>query len=349
MEEKRGKIQTTAPTIRDVAKLAEVSPAIVSRLLNHDDALSVKDETRKRVYEAAKQLNYRPHFIARTLRTRKSGMIGLMVVDFSNPFIAEVIRGIQNVISRSGRYCFLCETLDDSKRELEIIRQMYDRQVDGIILATVKENDPVIDLLRELNIKYTLATRTVPGLEAPSVVFNSVQSTTAAMEHLFSLGHRRIGYILGHEHSASGKMRLRVYRTLLEQHNVPYREEYIQKSEYFADMGYQAMERLLELEEPPTAVITCNDVVALSAMKAIRKKGLRIPEDFSVIGYNNIDVSSLVHPALTTIETPALALGEKAAEMLIQLIEDKPIQQRYVVMGTQLIIRESTGPHSEWK
>lgn len=336
-EKKNGKV-----TLKDVARRAGVSPAIVSRIMNNDPTLMIKDETRQKVLQSVKELAYTPNSIARNLRMQKSGMIGLMIVDISNPFIGEVIRGVQEVVEQSGRFCFLCESRDDPQREAMLIQKMYERQLDGMIICTLKNNDPIISLLEQLNIRYVAATRTVPGLKAPSVTFNHDKSIHLAMEHLIDLGHKKIGYIYGHMYTYSGVTRAAAYKEMLKQNGLPFRRGYMVESHYFAQDGYLAMQKLMNQKERPTAVIACNDVVAISAIRAAKEAGLSIPGDLSIIGYNNIDVSAIVEPNLTTIDTPAYALGVQAAKMLINSINGFPMDESQVVLDTRLIRREST-------
>lgn len=338
--QKSGKV-----TLKDVARNAGVSPAVVSRVMNNDPSLMVKEETRQNVLKAVRDLSYTPNTIARSLRIQKSGVIGLMIVDVSNPFIGEVIRGVQEVVEQSGRFCFLCESRDDSQREAKLVQRMYDQQVEGMIVCTLKNDDPIIELLDRLDVKYVAATRTVPGLTAPAITFNHDKSIHLAMEHLIDLGHTRIGYIYGHMYTHSGVTRAAAYKAMLKQHGLPLRKEYLVESHYFAQDGYLAMQKLMQLPEPPTAIIACNDVVALSAIKAAKEAGLDIPGDLSIIGYNNIDVSAIVHPALTTIDTPAYALGMQAAKTLLNLIDGYPVDEMNVVLDTRLVERESTAPY----
>lgn len=328
----------------EVAEYAGVSAAVVSRVLNNDETLSIREDTRKRVLDAVKVLSYTPNPHARSLKTERSYMVGLMVVDIANPFAGQLIRGVQSVLNDMGITCFLSESQDDSKKEQELLEEMYNRQVDGVILATLKLDDPILPLVKSLGLKCVAATRTVPDIEYPSIMFDHEKSIRISLDYLMSLGHTKIGYIMGHMRSFSGQMRMKIYKEIMEENGLLINDGYLVQSNYFAEGGYDAMWQLMKLPDPPTAVIACNDVVAINAIRAAHTLGVSVPGDVSIIGYNNIGFSSMVYPALTTIDTPSFEIGKRAAKMMVASIEGRPIHPKNVIVDTHLVIRDSTAP-----
>lgn len=329
-------------TIKEVASLAGVSPAVVSRVINNDSSLLIKDETRKKVLRAVNKLQYKPDFLARGLRTKKSGMIGLMLIDFTNPFAGQLIRGAQEALVPSGKFCMTCETKEEESVSKQWIELLQERQVEGLIIATVKESDSIISLLEKYNFKYVMATRRAQNSKAPSVLYDTYKGMTLAMEHLIQLGHTRIAHITGHLKTTPGELRIKAYLDSLASHGLPIRDEYIVQANFLANSGGDAMNKLLYLKEKPTAVVACNDAVAISAIQSIKEAGLIIPRDISIVGFHNIPYSTYVDPPLTTIDTRTADVGYEAAKVLIDMINGKKPETPEKMIDVDFIIRSST-------
>jgi DNA-binding LacI/PurR family transcriptional regulator len=338
------KVKQQKSTIKEVASLAGVSPAVVSRVINNDSSLLIRDETRNNVLQAVKKLQYKPDFLARGLRTNKSGMIGLMLIDYTNPFAGQLIRGAQDALVQSGMFCMTCETKEEESVSKKWIELLQERRVEGLIIATVKESDPIIDLLEKYNFKYVMATRRAHNSKAPSVLYDTYQGMTLAMEHLIELGHTRIAHITGHLKTTPGELRIKAYSDAHKEHGLTVRQEYVVQANFLANSGGDAMANLLKLKEIPTAVVACNDAVAISAIQSIKEFGLKIPRDISIVGFHNIPYSLYVDPPLTTIDTHTSEIGNRAAGILLDLIQGKEPGFPNQIINVDFINRSSTGP-----
>jgi DNA-binding LacI/PurR family transcriptional regulator len=332
--------------MKDIAKICGVSPAIVSRVLNNDPKLTIRSDTRESVLKTVKEIQYTPNYMASGLRTKKTGLIGLMLVDFTNPFSGQLIRGTQDALSDSGILCMACETKEQPDLGIKWIEHLYERRIDGLIIATLKEEDTTIELLEKLQIKYVMASRVAMNSSAPSVSCDTYEGMCLAMRHLIELGHTRIAYIEGHVKTGPGAQRKNAYLNTLKQFSLPFHDYYIIEANYSTESGGSAMWELLKLDKIPSAVIACNDAVAISALQAIGNANLKVPDDISIIGFHNISYSSTVNPPLTTIDTKTYEVGYKAAHMLIDLINGKELENRQEKIGVVLIRRSSTAPLS---
>lgn len=331
--------------IKDVAISAGVSPAIVSRVMNNDPTLVIRDETRKNVLRIATKLMYKPSYLARGLRKNRSGLVGIMLVDFANPFSSELYRAAQETLINNDIMCVFCETREKQDTSSILVKLLNDRQVEGLIIGTVKQKDPIINLLEELDIKYVMASRSSDNSTAPSVQCDFYKGMCLAMDHLIKLGHTHIAHISGHMETTPGLLRMKGYIDSLKKYGIPLREEYIVQADFFYESGGKAMSKLLMLKEIPSAVVGCNDVVAISALKAIQESGLTVPDDISVVGFHNIMYSNIITPSLTTVDTGTYETGRKAAEILIDLINGKEILNKNVLVDANLIVRSSTAPY----
>ena len=295
-------------TIKDVAREAEVNPSVVSRVLNKDSTLKVREETRERVWEAAEKLNYRPNRTAKMLRTKKSRMIAVLISKFSDLYFTTVLEGIVRVAEERGYIISVFSTEEDRKKGSEYIETVYEYGMDGAILASSYVEEETLQQL-----KYS---------SVPMVML------------LFS---------------RSGLKRFEGYRKGLYENGIPYRVEYVQESDQTEKGGYRAMMCLLELEDPPTAVFAFNDTVAYGAMSAVWDKGLRIPEDISVVGYDNTILAGHMHPRLTTVDGRMKDMGVLGAKMLIDVIEGKEeidnqkMTESDIMIQPLFVVRESTG------
>jgi len=328
-------------TIRDVAQRAQVTPAIVSRVINSDKTLNIKDETRANVLEAIKALNYVPNSVARSLRTQTSNTIGVLISDIANPFYTEIVKGIQSAAAENGYTIVLCDTTDSSEVEKKHIEKLRSQFVDGIILASSYVEDDVISMLEDFNIKYVLVNRGSGDSSAPYVKSDDTEGIAEAMKYLLEKGHRRIAHLAGPLYAETSIRRLSSYRKALYAADIPYNSQYVVETMFDEQSGYEACNTLLKLEDRPTAICAANDMTAIGAMRAIKEAGLSVPEDISIIGYNDIWVASKVSPALTTVRCNMDEMGKKALKILMELIKGTPMVEHKVVLPTKLIKRES--------
>lgn len=329
-------------TIDEIAKLAGVSKTTVSRVLNNKP--DVKPETREIIMSLISKYDFQPNAFAKAISLKKSQTIGLIIpyeadYIFSNPFYAEVMRGISTEIDKHGYYLLLCYTHEDNY--IDIYKQ---KRVDGYILMSPgRYHKDIVKLLKEVNAPF-VATAKVPGERNVLYVdVNNYLGAVLAVEYLISLGHKRIGFIInGPQILASSQERLKGYRTILSKHGIEYDKEIVKIGDTSVKSGYTAMKQLLELGDSLTAVFVANDMMAIGAIKAIKEEGKNIPNDISVIGFDDIPLAEVIDPPLTTVRQPAFEKGEKAAKLLIKMIEQKE-KIKSEVLRVELIVRNSTG------
>lgn len=325
-------------TISDVAKLANVSTATVSRVLSNSG--NVKKETTEKVLEAIQKLNYQPNVLARQLRKLETKTILVVVPDITNTFFSKILRGIERVAIENDYEVLLGDTGNDVERErgyLDILRQ---KKADGMILLTARlESHLLEEMAGEFPV--VLACEYLEGSTIPTVSIDNISSARKATEYLINLGHRRIGFISGPLNVILSRDRLKGFRQAMAQHNIPIESFLVQEGDFSFESGYNMMMKFLALDQPPTAVFAANDEMAIGAIKAIKSKGLHVPDDISVVGFDDIKFASIYEPALTTISQPMFEIGKKAMELLIKLINKDQLEKNQYILEDQLVIRET--------
>ena len=335
------------PSITDVAKHAGVSRTTVSYVLNNVTDIHISEQTRQRVLESARELDYHPNAIARSLARKKTLTLGLVLCANldrlnSDAFLPGVIYGIGSITAPAG-FRLLVEVVDDVSRPDSYISLIREFHSDGIILAGVRPEDHHLHKLNADDFPVVLWGK-LPDSTLPFVDVDNVSAARMAVEHLIGLGHTRIACITNalptSAHEASD--RLYGYRTALEAHGLVYDETLVRYGDYQERSGFEAMRSLLELSERPTAVFVASDVVALGALSAARTAGLNVPNDLAVVGFDDIQLSQYVVPPLTTVRVPAHEIGATSAQMLLNLIQNghRPAS---VFLETELVVRESCG------
>ncbi len=327
------------PTIKDVARLVGVHPSTVSRVIN--DHPRISERTRNKVLFAIKKLGYTPDAIARGLKLKKTYTLGVLIPDITNPFFAEIARGVEDAANKNGFNVILCNTDDKLKKERTYLDILKERRVDGLILGTAHIKDKSILELEKKKFPYILISRNIEKLSKNCIIIDDVKGGIMATEYLIKLGHRRIAHITGPLKTRSALNRLKGYKLTLKEYEIEYKDELVGEGDFRIKGGYQVMKRFLKLTEPPTAIFAANDLLALGAMQTIQKKNFHIPEDFSVIGFNDIKLASFIYPPLTTIRQPMLEMGASSVKMLIKIIEEGEFNQRKLMLKPELIIRES--------
>ena len=335
------------PTIRDVAKLAGVTPAVVSRVFNNDENLNIKAETRANVLDAIKRLEYKPNIVARSLRTHSMNTIGMLIADIINPFYSQMIKGVQEEAKKAGYGLILCDTNDDPLSEKRYIETLHAQFVDGVILGSSYIEDDVVELIEGLGMNSVMVNRGSLNSSAPYVKTNEVEGMILAVNHLIRLGHTKIAYICGPLYVETAARRLTGYRKALKNAGIAYNPKHVIEATFDEESGYKACKELLKTNDRPTAICTGNDLMAIGAMRVIKEAGLRIPEDISLVGYNNIWVTSLLSPPLTTVEAPLSEIGREAFKVLLGLITSNKNINYHVTLPNKLIVRESTARPSE--
>jgi LacI family transcriptional regulator len=331
-----------AATIHDVAREAGVSASTVSRVLN--GSAPVNEEKRRRVLRAVEKLNYRPNALARSLKKKRTHSIGLIVPDITNPFFAEVAKGVEDVAREYGYTVILCNSENDPARERTYLNVLQEKQVDGVIFVTAGANEGDRVGRLERGIPVVMLDREIPGIPADAVLVDNEEGAYEAAKHLLALGHRRIGIITGPLLLSTAEERLEGYKKAMREAGVPVKPRLVKDGGFTFQGGYAAMHQLLEGgNDLPSAVLASSDIMALGAMKAAEERGLRIPQDLALVGFDDIMVASLVKPALTTIAQPKRQMGQLAVEMIVERLERGRRRAKRVLLRPKLVVRESCG------
>jgi LacI family transcriptional regulator len=335
-------VSSTRPiTLKQLAARAGVHPSTVSRVVNNDPVLRVSAETRARIEALLEETDYRPDVVARSLRLKQTFVLAMIIPDITNPLFADIFMGIEAVAGERGYGVILANTGGSAERERDHLRSLQARRVDGLILASVSLRDPSVSWLREQGIKHVLVNR-YSGQRDPFVGADDFAGGMMATRHLVSLGHRRIAHLAGSPGVSTAVQRRRGYLAALQEAGLALEPDLVVESGYLEDTGRRAMERLLELPARPTAVFAVNDMAAMGAHAAILERGLRIPEDVAIVGYNDVPLASRLAPALTTLRVPVREFGRISAQMLIDQINADRALSRRVVLQPELVIRGST-------
>ncbi|MXY77239.1 MAG: LacI family transcriptional regulator [Acidimicrobiia bacterium] len=328
------------PTIFDVAQEAGVSVSTVSRHLRGDRVRAAE-----RISRAVAQLRYRPSPAAQSLKSGKTGAVALVVPDITNPFFAAVVRGAESITAQGGHTIFLANTDESDTREAEVVEDLLTR-VDGMLLAPASEDNPSPQRLADAGVPTVLIDREAPSTgRFDTVLIDNHGGARSAVEHLLSNGHERIATIAGTVDSTPGRFRLEGYRAALDAHSIELPPEFVQPGGFKEHGGYQSMLRLLALPDPPTAVFVANNTMTIGALRAIKDIGVRIPDDLSVVGFDDHPFSEILDPPLTVIDRPMEEQGALAMRMLLsRMRNDSSRESRRVVLDVRLIERASCGP-----
>lgn len=333
-------------TSQDVADMAGVSRTTVSFVLNNVKRYAIHPETAARVRKAARELNYVPNASARALASQQATAIGLMMTRSpeyiaTDPFLPQILGGLMDV-AKQNKLGLLVEWVEPGQELNTYLKLARARQIDGFIIMTPREDDTGLKALVEAEVP-AVVMGYVPGLDMHSVDVDNVQAAKAAVEHLIELGHERIACISNAAKPyTSANQRYEGYKAALTDAGIAFDERLVRFADFSSQSGYDCMKALLEENADITGVFVASDSVAFGAMAAIRDAGLRIPEDISIVGFDDIPMASYVTPGLTTIQLPAKEIAEQSCHLLMQLMQGDFCQERIVTLPTQLIVRQST-------
>ena len=330
-------------TIKKVCQLAGVSTASVSRALKNPEM--VNEKTRERIFKAIAEAGYRPNVLASSIKTGKSNSLVVLVPNLSNSFFSKIIQGIEQAAQESGYSVLLGDTQGESKREHEYAGMVLSNRADGLIHLDhsfpFSENDAL--LAEQLPI-VSVCERIVAGKKYPVVELDNYSACRALANHLTSYGHKRFGVITGQFESQIYRDRLGGIKSVLAEEGIILDDSLVVGGEYSYESGEQGARELLNHADKPTAIFCFNDDIAIGAIHEIKKQGLRVPEDISVVGFDNIKVSAYIDPPLTTIDQPAYEMGRKAVEVVLQQINNKPLARDREIVQFRLLERASSGP-----
>jgi LacI family repressor for deo operon, udp, cdd, tsx, nupC, and nupG len=335
---------TRRPKIKDIAERLGVSPATVSRALA--DTGLVAEPTLSRIREAASALNYRPNVSARNLRTRRSRAVLLVVRDIGNPFYLEVMKGVEAAAREAGYAVLMGNAENDPDREAEYFAMLRDGNADGMVLMTGKLPSSRFRLDR---LPVVVALERIEGASFPHVEIDNEAAARDAVRHLISLGHRRIAHIAGPPAEPMAVRRRDGYRRAMAEAGLPVPQGYEQAGDYLLQGGRDGCRALLARPDRPTAIFCANDESAFGVIHELRRSGLDVPRDVSVVGFDDIYLSQAIYPPLTTVSQPRAEIGRMAMTVLLDLIAGGEPPKTPVMMPTTLMLRESTAPAKQFE
>lgn len=323
--------------ISDVAKRAGVSSASVSRHMSGG-----KVGGAERIAAAIKDLNYRPNQLARGLRSGRHSCVGVIVPDITNPLFAALVDGVESVFAADNIRVLLANSKEDPAHEAALVDDLVSR-TDGLILIPPIETDPVLEQLALARVPVVLVDRVLSiGPDVDFVVVDNRQGAKLAAEHLILLGHTDIAVISGPLSSFPGRERHEAFLQTLAEHGQPARPEHVRLSDFRVDGGYTSMASLLDEQIPPTAVFCANNLTSIGALRLLRDRAVVIPDQMSLVGFDDLDFSELLDPPLTVIDRATFALGSNAAELLRARLADPERQQQHLTLPVRLVVRGST-------
>ncbi|MCM3537815.1 LacI family DNA-binding transcriptional regulator [Priestia endophytica] len=325
-------------TIRSVAEEAGVSIGTVSKVIN--DSGKISEKTRKKVFQAMQKLNYKPDAAAASLRGKRTKLIGLLVPDISNPFYAGIARSIEDRSHEVGLNVMLCSTDNNTEKEKNYLALLTSQRVDGLVVASAFRSTVLLQETIEQGIPSVLIASEIPQLSINTVTVDDYKGGYLATSHLLDLGHKDIAII--YENVRSNEPRLAAYRDSMREAGIDVKPEYIMKTEATILKGYECAKKLLLLEEKPTAIFACNDLLAAGVIQAAKELELDLPRELSVVGFDNTVLSTTTAPMLTTVSQPIKQMGAKVVNLLLQEMEESKGYKERLLMAPELIVRQST-------
>ncbi len=334
------------PTIKDIARIAKVSTTAVSMVLR--DHGRVSQETRKRILHIAAEMHYLPNYVARSLVMKRSQTIGLIITTIMNPFYPELAKGIEDKAMELGYNIILCSTNYDLKLEKHYIDMLRSKGVDGIIFSSVEMKDPNIKPLIEDNFPFILVNRIINNRslnkKVDFICLDNLSGGYMAMEHLYKLGHRRIGIIAGDLNTSTAAERINGAKKLLADKGLEFDPDLLLVCNFSKELAYHATKKFLSMKTPPSAIFAGNDYMALGAREAVLDSNLKVPEDVGLIGFDDIAFSSLKGVEITTVRQKKYDMGTLAVEILASRIEKGNLQKvNQIILEPEIVIRSSCG------
>lgn len=332
-------------TLRDIARLAEVHPGTASRALSDDEKLKklVNPETAARVQRIAKEMNYNPDPAARSLKTRRSHSVGVLIPDITNPLFPPIIRGIEDCLGENGFVVLLGNTDDDSKRERMLLDGMLSRRVDAMILATAKrDHDVVVDIVAQ-DLPVVLVNRVLDNHAIPSVATDDMAGIRMAVNHLVGLGHTKIAHLAGPQEFSTGANRIKSFYLTMNSAGIEVEPNMVSYAESFSQAeGAKRCRELMAAFPEVTAIVAANDMLAIGCYQAFEEAGIRCPEDISIVGFNDAPFSDKISPPLTSITFPHYQVGFEAAKLAVERIQNPNSATKVLFLPPELVVRKST-------
>ena len=326
-------------TLADIAKLAKVSPKTVSRAINNDKY--IKDETKKKILKIVDEVGYYPNIAAKSLVTKRTKTIGLIVGDIENPYYSRIARGVIRTAEGYSYSVIVCESRYDEEITERYLRMLIGRGVDGILISTLNFESSVLDKIKMRRFPHVFAGCRLDGTTSNYVIGDEYQGERKAVEYLINLGHRNIAFLKG-PNMFPANQKLKAYRDVMKENDIQTKDYFISRSVYDQTGGYNTTLELLSKHKNITAILAVNDTIAIGVLEATNKMGVSVPEEISIIGCDNIKVTKFLKVPLTTINYPKFRCGSIATEMLIDMLEGKKaIIKKEIILGCELVIRNS--------
>lgn len=327
-------------TMKQVAEKAGVSTSTVSHVINNTRVVS--PDVRARVLAIITEMRYIPSAVARSLKNDKTHTIGMMVPNNSNPYFAELIQGIEDAAFKLGYNVILCNAYDDPQKQAAYLRVLMEKRIDGLILVASGADDELALLLRDQTVPIVLVDREVAGVEADFIESDHETGGYLATSHLIGLGHTAIACVSGPADLPPARDRVAGYLRALQEAGLTFRPDYLVRSDFTSEGGFRAFQQLLALKQPPTAIFASNDLMAIGGICAASEARVRIPQDLSVIGYDDIALASYSTPRLTTMAQPKYEMGQLVTGLLLERIMGGHLPLRRELLQTTLVQRQSS-------
>jgi LacI family transcriptional regulator len=327
-------------TIHDVAVRAGVSATTVSHVINQTRPVS--DELSARVQDAMRELGYQPNTLERSLRRKQTHTVGLLVPDSANPYFAEIASAVEDASFDVGYMVIVCNSAGDPAREMLYLDLLLNKQVDGVLLMPAGDASAIRPRLTP-ELPLVLLDRELPGLAVDCVLTDNVLGGHLATEHLIERGHHRVACVTGPPGVASAAARVEGYTRALATVGMAVDDELLVEGDFSDSSGYAAARRLLVIDDPPTALFACNDLMAIGAIGFAARFGVRIPAELAVIGFDDIHLAAYTNPSLTTVSQPTTELGRVAVQLLLERMQDRSLDPRRRLLAPRLVVRSSTG------
>lgn len=328
-------------SLSDVAKKAGVSIATVSRVINN--GTNVNEGTRARVLKTIKELRYQPNRVAKRLRSKSasSNLIGVLIPDIQNPFYVDVLRGIEDVTYENNYALIMCNFAQDEKKEKLYLDILQSESIDGLIVAPAHEKDAKVISLVKDGLPIVCFDRGLIGVDVDVVLVNNQEGAFNAVNHLAKSGYKRIALISGLTQLPSTQLRVNGYRDALIENGLPFDADLVKYGNSKHESGVQLCEELLSLPNPPDAIFAGNNLITLGALQTIHKRGLKIPDEVAIIGFDDMYWSISLNPPLTAVFQPAYEIGRRCGELLIQRIKEPKRPSIQMILKTELMVRSS--------
>lgn len=331
------------PTLKDVAHEADVSKSTVSRVFNNPD--KVRPSTREAVRAAAEKLGYKPNRVARRLRLKDGDahLLGLVIPDIQNPFFADVTRGVDDAVRKHSYALLLSNSDEDAAKQKVALDTLRTESVDGVIVPPIEDEDEHVHRLIESGVPVVCVDRRLKGRRADTILSDNFEGAYEAVSHLIEHGHERIGFVGGISRISTTGDRRRAYTEALADHGIELDPALVREGDSRQESGRRLTEELLDLDHPPTALFTGNNLMTLGAYVALHERGVRIPEEVAVVGYDDVSWALALDPPPTVVDQPGYEMGQRAAEMLLQRIAGPDRTPTTVTLQHRLIVRRSCG------